>query len=177
MEWADPQAGIPHNEARTVHANAPGVYKIFIGGELTANDGVRYAQAAILYMTVGDDGSVTLSGQDPNRANLNDSIMPTTVEQDVSASAGHAPDGDPCFTVTGRVMRQEFTPTQSGYTQMPPVPVRSARIEMREEDTLFDDSYGEVFTNSDGTYAFHFCDDDGLFDDELELYVRLYANI
>jgi hypothetical protein len=74
-------------------------------------------------------------------------------------------------------MREEHTPDRNGYRPMVRVPVRNARIEMREEDTLFDDSYGEQLTGSDGSYVFSFCDDDGVFDDELELYVRLHANL
>ena len=36
-----------------------------------------------------------------------------------------------------------------------------------------DDTYGEGTTDANGNYTFSACDDDGVFDDELELYVRL----
>jgi hypothetical protein len=176
-EWANPVAGTPAREDRTVRAAGPGVYRISIGGGLEAADGVRYVQGAALYLSVGPDGAVTLSRSDPNRVELDGSIMPATVEQAISAAATRSPDGDPCFNVTGIVTREEHTPDRNGYRPMVRVPVRAARIEMREEDTLFDDSYGEQVTGSDGSFAFSFCDDDGVLDDELELYVRLHANL
>ena len=42
MEWANPEAGIPHHEIRTIRANAPGVYQISIGSGLHASNGMRY---------------------------------------------------------------------------------------------------------------------------------------
>ncbi len=175
--WSNPGAHIPISQVRGVQVTGPGVYEIFVGAALDAADGERYVQGATLYLTAADDGTLSLSRHDPNKQSVRGSIMPATVEQSVAAAAMRAPNSDPCFTVSGKVMREEYTPTRSGYQPLVMVPVRSALIEMREEDLLFDDSYGEMLTGSDGSYSFSFCDDDGLFDDELELYVRLTAEI
>ena len=154
----------------------PGSYEIFVGARLDAG-AESYVQGAAVYLIVAADGAITLTRQDPNRAQLDDSVMSTSVEPQVGAAATHAPNGDPCFNVSGTVMREEHTPFRSGYQPLVYVPVRSALIEMREEDTLFDDTYGEMLTGNDGSFSFSFCDDDGVFDDELEIYVRLTAEI
>ncbi len=145
----------------------PGVYPIVVGGRLDSG-GQSWVQSATLYLVAADDGTVTLTRQDPARAHLRGSVMSTSVEPMLSASVAHAPNGDPCFNVSGTVVREEHTPFRSGYQPLVYVPVRSAVLQMREEDTLFDDTYGEVLTGNDGSFAFSFCDDDGLFDDELE---------
>jgi hypothetical protein len=67
--------------------------------------------------------------------------------------------------------------TPTGYGPDVIVPVRFAEVEIREEDVLFDDSYATVLTNSEGRYLATFCDDDGPFDDTLEIYVRVHARL
>ena len=134
-------------------------------------------QGATVYLIVAEDGTVTLSRQDPDRAHLDGSVMSTSVEPQVGAAATHAPNGDPCFTVSGRSCARSTPPSAAATCPWCTSPCAQALIEMREEDTLFDDTYGEALTDADGRYSFSFCDDDGLFDDELEIYVRLTAEI
>ena len=176
VAWNNPPVDSAQSEARHIRVPGPGVYLIAVGGRLDGG-GQSWVQGATLYLTAAADGTVTLSRQDPARAQLRGSVMPTSVEPMLGAAATHAPNGDPCFNVSGTVMREEHTPFRSGYLPLVYVPVRSAVLQMREEDTLFDDTYGEVLTGSDGSFAFSFCDDDGLFDDELEIYVQLTAEI
>jgi hypothetical protein len=133
---------------------------------------------------VNANGS-TISHRDPNLVNPKGSRMPTIEVETVEATGARAANDDPCFTVSGRVTRLERVPVFTGApTNMwilqdaGQVPVRFALIELREEDTFFDDSYGETKTDANGNYSFPtFCDDDGIGDDHLELYVRLYAEL
>ncbi|MCB0074848.1 MAG: hypothetical protein KDE20_25490, partial [Caldilineaceae bacterium] len=57
------------------------------------------------------------------------------------------------------------------------VPLHNILVEMREEDLISDDSYGHTVTDANGHFEFHFCDDDGFLDDELELYFRVCAEV
>ena len=176
VAWSNPPVDGAQSEARHIRVPGPGVYPIAVGGRLDGG-GQSWVQGATLYLIAADDGTVTLTRQDPARAQLRGSVMSTSIEPMLGAAVAHAPNGDPCFNVSGTVMREEHTPFRSGYQPLVYVPVRSAVLQMREEDTLFDDTYGEVLTGNDGSFAFSFCDDDGLFDDELEIYVQLTAEI
>ncbi len=175
--WDLPVANVPVNQVRRVRLPGAGIYKVGVTALLPLNESARFVDSAVLFLVVDASGNVTISTKDPNAVSPMGSIMLETGAQIAIASEAKAPDADPCFTVRGVIQRTERTPTQSGYAPDTLVPVRSALVEMREEDTLFDDSYGEMLTDAQGRYAFSFCDDDGLFDDELELYVRLHAVI
>ena len=177
MSWDLPPQDVPVQQTRRVHLPGPGVYRVGASAILPLGESMRFADSAMLFLTVDQNGAVTLSTKDPNAVNPMGSIMVEAESHEVHAAGVNAPNGDPCFTVHGVFQRIERTPTRNGYLPDRLVPVRSALVEMREEDTLFDDSYGETLTDDQGRYSFSFCDDDGLFDDELELYVRLHAVI
>jgi|GEM_PF-1971402 len=168
------------SRARQVRFAAAGVYTVMAVAGYQPDAAMQYSAAGVLFVTVGDDGTIAVSDQDPNATSPMHSQMATTVtrvDDAVGAAAPHAPNGDPCFNIVGTVMRIDREPTQSGYAPNRSVPVRFAQLKMREEDTLFDDTYGEKTTDAAGNYAFSFCDDDGIFDDTLELYVRLRAEL
>ncbi|MBX2997772.1 MAG: hypothetical protein KF893_04620 [Caldilineaceae bacterium] len=138
--------------------------------------------ARTLYFTVKAEGGA-VSQRDPNLVNPKGSQMPTIEVESVEAT-NRAANADPCFTISGKVTRLERVPALIGDPPMwglqdaGQVPVRFARIEIREQDTFFDDSYGETKTDANGNYSFpQFCDNDGIGDGHLELYVRLYADI
>ncbi|MEZ4709824.1 MAG: VWA domain-containing protein [Caldilineaceae bacterium] len=175
--WDLPPEDVPVEQIRRVHLPGPGVYRAGVSAILPLGDTGRFADSAVLFLIVDEGGNVTISARDPNAVSPMGSIMPESNVSQVQAAAVTAPNGDPCVTVSGVIQRIERTPTQSKYAADRMVPVRSALVEVREEDTLFDDSYGEMLTDDQGRYSFSFCDDDGLFDDELEVYIRLHAVI
>lgn len=180
--WELPTVDRPVSQSRRVRLPRPGIYKVGVTARLPVGESARFIDSDLLFLMVDAQGGVTLSEKDPNAVSPMGSIMPEAptlapAAPEITAAGTRAANGDPCFTVRGVFQRIERTPTRNGYLPDTLVPVRSALVEMREEDTLFDDSYGEMLTDEQGRYSFSFCDDDGLFDDELELYVRLHAQI
>lgn len=178
------QKGETRRNVRQVRFPADGLFRVMAAATIQPNEASTFNPAGVLFFTVRSDGTAAVDDKNPNPADPRATPMEATV---VSSEAGPvAPSGDvvpaspddPCFTVKGRVTRQELRSDSNGFFRiLPDPPVAHAVIEVREEDTLFDDSYGTMLTGADGRYSFAFCDDDGLFDDELEIYVRLRAEI
>ncbi|MCL4832337.1 MAG: hypothetical protein KJZ86_07850 [Caldilineaceae bacterium] len=140
--------------------------------------GVAQAHEPIIY---GPDGAPIVAQSGPAEVSPMGTQMITTVQEVIPTDrAGRAVNDDPCFDVSGQIVRVERTPTNAGggsYLADTTAPVRFARLELREEDPISDDSYGEVYTSSNGSYSFHFCDDDGIGGGALELYLRLYTDV
>ena len=125
-----------------------------------------------------------VSDSDPRLVPYTAPVSRRTVDKsDAVAAAGawgtDVPQG--CFYVTGILTRGERQPAAN-----PPryvdvggsaVPVHNILVEMREEDTFSDDSYGYTVTDANGKFEFRFCDDDGFLNDELELYTRVCAEV
>ena len=160
---------------REVRFPKAGTYKIAAEAAYTWGTSARFAAAGVLFFTVSK-GAPRISEKDPAARSPMRSIMPAQVTTSPSTSAPGATN-DPCFDVVGRVTRIDKPVTSSGYGANVRVPVQDALIEVREEDDVFDDSYGQQRLASDGSFGFHFCDDDGLFNDTLEIYMRLRAEI
>lgn len=170
-------AGQTVRSMRQVRFPTEGVFKVAVAAVYQPNPAAQFSAAGVLFFTVRNGAGSTASDRDPNAVSPMRSTMETSVEAQVGAAGVDATTDDPCFDVSGQITRIERTPTQTGYAPDIRVPVRFARVEMREEDILFDDSYDETETDANGNYSFSFCDDDGLFDDELELYITLHARI
>lgn len=68
-----------------------------------------------------------------------------------------------CVTVTGTLYYQD----SNGQS----VPLPNATIEVWEDDTFDDDYLTSTITNQSGYFSVSLCDDDGLFDSHLEIYV------
>jgi len=171
----------PISSTRQVSFTGPGVYKIVAEAQMRVNASATFAATGVLFATVRPDGSVVFSTKDPDAHNPNHSKLQTdfktTGALPRSIASINKPTGDPCFNISGHITRFNRPVTNAGRGAAVAVPLRFAHIEMRESDTLFDDSYGTTTTDANGDYSFSFCDDDGLFDDTLELYVRLRAEI
>ena len=161
--WDLPPANQPVNQSRRVHLPKPGVYRVGVSAILPLGDSARFVDSAMLFLIVEQNATVAISEKDPNAVSPMGSIMPESGFHEVQAAAINDPNADPCVTVRGVIQRIERTPTRGGYAADRLVPVRSALVEVREEDTLFDDSYGETLTDAQGRYSFSFCDDDCLF--------------
>ncbi len=174
-------AGAATASQRRVTFATPGVYRVVASAGDASDDMTR--AVAVLFFHVDTGGRSRVTQRDEvARAEL--AAAPnTSITVDAPQAAGHdsvrRAASDPCFTVSGRVTRLERPQTISGTGFGPDmtVPVRFAEVEIRESDLVFDDSYGAVITDADGRYSKVFCDDDGVFDDTLEIYVRLHASL
>lgn len=168
-------------QTRTVLLPGAGHYRLMAVVTYLPYAGAQYGAATTLFAIVGAQGIVTLTTRDPDAVSPMHSIMPAEVieltPQAAIAGVNATDDDDPCFDVVGNISREDRINTQSG--QLPPVrvPVRNALVELWEEDLFFDDNYGEMVTDLNGNYGFSFCDDDGIFDDDLELYISLRAEL
>lgn len=162
-------------QVRTVAFPGQGVYGLAVSVTYQPSPAVQYGAATMLYAIVDDQGGVTLTRQDPNAVKLRG----MTLMEDASTASTNEDQAthDSCVSVSGRVTREDRLNTQGGRQGPVMVPVRNAYIEVREEDIVFDDSYGEDRTDANGEYSFSFCDDDGVFDDDLEVYIRLRAEL
>ncbi len=165
------------HQTRQLRLTGVGVHRLTVRASYRPDEALQFGATGVLFFTVNADGTITASAKDPNAHSPMHSKMPMQVTQDVNAAATRSPTDDPCFDVSGIITRIEKVPTKSGLATATTVPVRNVRVEMREQDTLFDDSYGKVVTDNNGAYHFNFCDDDGVFDDELELYVRVRTEL
>ena len=173
--------GHPISSTRQIRFLAPGIYKVVVEAQIQFNPSVQFAATGVLFFTIKADGSSTVSTKDPAAHNPNHSKMDTDFKTGAalprSKASPQKPNGDPCFNVSGRITRTDRPITSAGRGAGVIVPLRFAKVEMRESDTLFDDSYGDTVTDANGNYSFSFCDDDGVFDDTLELYIRLRAEL
>ena len=162
---------------REVRFPSEGIFKIAVWSGFNPADGIQFGASGVLFFTIAVHGS-KVSDMDPQAQSPMGSLIPSSITvEPVQTLAPASTDGDPCFAVNGTVTRIDREPTSSGYAADKRVPVRYALVEIREEDIVFDDSYGEVLTNANGYFSYAFCDDDGWGDDTLEIYVRLWAEI
>ena len=164
---------------RQVRFPASGVFKLASLASLSFGSQAQFGASGVLFFTVQPGGS-QVSEQDPNARNAMGSKIPT-VATFQPAAAGHGPQAATgCFDITGVVTRIDRNPRASAEEDFYPderIPVSHAVVYVREEDTLFDDDYAELLTDDNGNFSTSFCDDDGWFDDELEIYVRVRAEI
>jgi hypothetical protein len=162
---------------RWVSFPSAGIYKVAVSASFDASPSATFSAAGVLFFTITPNGS-RVSDQDPEARSPMHSTMATTVTSGPPQPLQvNAPNGDPCFSIQGSVVRTDMPPTSSGYGTAVTVPVRYAMVDIREEDTIFDDSYGVVITDENGQFSRSFCDDDGWFDDTLEIYVRVRAEL
>ncbi|MCB9159626.1 MAG: hypothetical protein H6644_07190 [Caldilineaceae bacterium] len=173
-------------QSRRVRFPGPGTYAVRAVAAYRPEASVHYSAAGVLFVTVDATGGITISDQDARLpVYTRPRVKPTLDKSDrvVAADADMTTDG--CFYVTGILTRNERAPsvntgTGAGfYTDQggSARPVHHMLVEMREEDTFSDDSYGYTVTNDNGKFEFRFCDDDGFLDDELELYFRVCAEV
>ena len=168
----------PQTSGATVHVDrvltfpTPGTYKIAVTATYHQGPEASFSAAGVLFFVIDEHGG-QVSDKDPDAKRPVRSGM---TEQNTASSAPaiiQSVNGDPCFTVTGHIDRTDLPVTSAGYGAAVTVPVVNAPVEIRESDTIFDDSYGTVLTDYSGNFTKSFCDDDGLFDDTLEIYFRL----
>jgi hypothetical protein len=168
----------PQTSGTTVHADrvltfpTPGTYKIAVTATFHQGPEASFSAAGVLFFVIDGRGG-RVSDKDPDAKRPVRSGLPEQNSASSTPAIIQSPNGDPCFTVTGHIDRIDLPVTSAGYGPAVTVPVVNAPVEIRESDTLFDDSYGTVLTDYSGNFSKSFCDDDGLFDDTLEIYYRL----
>lgn len=176
-------AGETAAQTRQVQFPRAGVYTVRVQATYQPNAATTLTAVGVLFFDVRAEGT-RVSDVDPRTPIYVAPAARPTVDKRhlVVAADAWGPDiPDGCFAVTGFLTREERQPLAN-----PPryvdqlgsaVPVRNMLVEMREEDTISDDSYGHTVTDANGRFDFHFCDDDGVLNDELELYYRVCAEV
>jgi len=181
---------------RRVRFDDAGTYRVDVKALYFPNDATSLAAKSVLYFTTGP-GAPAASDVDPRLPAYVAPEARTTVDKShraVSAEDAAERAADGCFSVVGILTRENKMPVAVLFPEPGPppvphytgdyqdqlgsaVPVHHMLVEMREEDTFSDDSYGHTVTDANGKFTFNFCDDDGAFDDELELYFRVCAEV
>jgi hypothetical protein len=187
-------AGQSVTNTRQVRLAAANVYQLSARAFYFPDQAISLAARGVLFFDVRD-GRSTVSDLDPRAPVYTPPpARPTVDKSHLAGASTRAADG--CFTVRGTLTRENRMPFAEVFPEpglpagTPPryvgkysqqqgsaVPVHHVLVEMREEDELSDDSYGHTVTNRTGSFRFNFCDDDGVFDDELELYFRVCAEV
>ncbi len=160
---------------RSLRFPAAGTYKIAVSARLHMAPEITFGTSGVLFFVIDPRGS-RVSDMDPevNKPERIQNIEHVTVSEAPAGISPQAPT-DGCFTVYGHIDRLDRPQTSTGYGTDVRIDLEGIGVEIRESDLIFDDSYGYVNTNSNGDYAGYFCDDDGWFDDTLEIYIRLHA--
>lgn len=185
-------AGESVSTTRRVRFDDDGVFGVRAKALYFPNDATSLAATGVLFFSVRADNP-TASDLDPRMPTYEPPTVRRTVDKSHLAGAtGRAADG--CFNVTGILTRENRMPTAVVVPETPApavprymgqyqnqlgsaVPVHHILVEMREEDTFSDDSYGHTVTDGNGRFNFSFCDDDGFLNDELELYFRVCSEV
>ncbi len=168
-------AGQTTQTDRYLTFSGPGTYKIAVSATFHPFPSAAYSAAGVLFFVIDNNGGYVTDKDPDAHAPVKSGLPEEVTVTNAGAPTGtdEVTGGDPCFSVTGHIERTDRPVTSSGYSTGITVPVVNAPVEIRESDTLFDDSYGTVLTDSSGNFSKSFCDDDGWFDDELEIYYRL----
>ena len=169
-------AGQTVTSKRQVRFDDEGIYKVVGAAVLDYSPDLQYGASGVVFYTVKPFLS-RLSDKDPGDHSPMGTQLPAAVSSSPTRDTPNAVTDDPCFTVNGTITRTERSPQPGGYVDSTGVPVSNVYVEVREEDLVFDDSYADVLTNADGFFQASFCDDDGWLDDQLEIYVRVHAEI
>ena len=187
-------AGESRTLTRQVRFDTAGIYSAGAKAYYFSNRATSLAALGVLFFDVRPDAPTasTLDPRTPVYTPL--ASRPTIDKSTLAGPSGRAADG--CFNVHGILTRENKMPRTTVVSEpgLPPgtpplytgsyqdqlgsaVPVHHILVEMREEDAVSDDSYGYTVTDANGNFRFNFCDDDGLLDDELELYFRVCAEV
>ncbi|MBX7251487.1 MAG: hypothetical protein K1X50_05835 [Candidatus Promineofilum sp.] len=187
-------AGESRTITRQARFDAAGIYSVGAKAYYFPNRATSLAALGVLFFDVRADApaAYTLDPRTPVYAPP--ATRPTIDKSALAGASGRAADG--CFNVHGILTRENKMPLAKVVAEpgLPPgtpplysgsyqdqlgsaVPVHNILVEMREEDTFSDDSYGFTVTDATGNFRFNFCDDDGVLNDELELYFRVCAEV
>ncbi len=171
---------------RRVRLDEPGTYTIEVAASFRPDEATHLTAVTVLFATLSPDGQLAIVDLDPRLPLYSPVAQRPTVnkaDRAVEDAALRTTAAEGCFDVRGTLRREEKLPTardgvgsydlQQGGARA----VHHTLVELRELDTVSDDSYGHTVTDDLGNFAFHFCDDDGLADNELELYYRVCAEV
>jgi len=162
--------------ARVLSFPTAGTYKIAVSVTLRFAPDASYGTSGVLFFVIDPSGSrVTDRDPEAHRPVRHSRPGEVTITTTPSTTASMSPDEDPCFTISAHFDRIERPVTKDGYGAEYRIPLAGIGVEFRESDLLFDDSYGTLGTDANGNVIGSFCDDDGLWDDTLEIYLRLTA--
>ena len=167
-------AGQTATSSRAIRFSSGGIYKVAAAASYSPGPDMQFGASGVLFFAVSAR-SPRVSDLEPGVANPMYKRVAEEVRSAPSGEESRAANG--CFNITVQVVRIDRPTNTGGYGANQVVPVTNALVEVMEEDTLFDDTYVKGITDSDGAIKANFCADDGVFDDELEIYFRLTAEI
>ena len=174
--YSDISINQPVSAERTLSFPSAGTYKIIVSVSLHLSPASTYGTSGVLFFIIDPSGSsVTDKDPDAHRPVRHAAPGEVTITTEPASEISKVPNEDPCFTIFVHADRIERPVTYDGYGADIRIPLAGIGIEFRESDLVFDDSYGTLGTDANGNVVGSFCDDDGLFDDELEIYLRITA--
>ena len=173
--FSSASAGEAVSSERALLFPSAGTYKIAVTVSLHLSAEATFGASGVLFFVI-DSGGSRVTDMDPDahrpaRSGPSNQVTVTYTPSDTPL----APNEDPCFTILGHIERLERPVTKDGYGSYITIPLAGVGVEVRESDPLYDDSYGTVGSDANGNFNGAFCDDDGLWDDTLEIYIRLTA--
>jgi hypothetical protein len=173
--YPDAAANQPVQSVRILHFPQAGTYKIAVSVRLLFGPDTSSGTAGVLFFVIDPNGSrVTDMDPEAKRPASSGPSNQVTITSEPSSSP-RAPNEDPCFTIFVHAERIDYPVTTTGFGPAVIIPMAGIGIEFRESDLMFDDSYGTLTTDASGNLVGSFCDDDGLLDDTLEIYMRITA--
>jgi hypothetical protein len=154
--------------------NRPGEFQVAVGARMEdPTVPAVYASADVVFFTIREGAASTVSRRLPR--------VPTrelidTPEARILVSAEPAsPDGG--YWVRGRVTYQDTPITGSGAGAPVTVPARQVKVEIWEDDPLFDDHDGTTRADDNGNFEFKVKNnDDGWFGGDKETYLKIFPN-
>ena len=161
---------------RQVRIDSEGTFKIGVEATFQPNPAAVFGDAGILYFTVDESGGSVSIGDPMWEAKLREQI-PFGPDASVTVSeVSVQPDAtdDTCFSVFATLMRKDKA--WDGTAQVTNIiPLTGVYIEIWEDDLIFNDLMTAMFPNAQGEISYSACDDDGLFDDDLEIFIAVPA--
>ena len=163
-------AGESATLTRQARFDNPGVYQVRARASYFANDATALAASGVLFFTVRE-GDPSAADLDPRIAQYEAPLPRTTIDKSgLAASANGTAQVAGCFNVHGLLARENQMPVAQVVPETPApavpryngvyqdqrgsaVPVHNILVEMREEDTISDDSYGHTVTDASGGFS------------------------
>ncbi len=163
-----------------VRVKKPGTFQVAAVATYAPHATAVYGATGVLFVT-SSNHHATISDRDPALINLNDQIIPGS---EPTFTPSHTAKGNSaaefCVRIRGRLTRKDKVPYLATTNQLvyadSTIPVTHAVVEVWEADPVFDDFLGQASLDDNGEIMYTICgEDDGLFDDELEIYVEVVA--
>jgi hypothetical protein len=163
-------AGQTVSRQRAVTFDQTGAFKVTMGAQMdTLRPAATWGDSDSLYFAIQAGQGSRVSERGPRLASTTEEI-----EVQVTYTPAAHPDGG--YDVYGRFMYEDIPVTAAGPGTPVMVPARHVRVEIWEDDPVFDDHDGTTWTDDDGYFSFHVSNnDDGWLGGNKETYLKVVA--